>query len=138
MGTRRQWTGRFTFTKVGDAAANAADAGTTNSAAFDTNLSESPSLHVDIVNLAQNKKLKFKLQESSESNANFTDVPLGLKTNVNPATEINANGVQKYWYAGEKRYVRLVVTSVGAAPAATCRVYGILNNLAHVPENTGI
>ena len=135
---RRQWTGRFTDTKVGDVTAGAGAGDEVNSASFDTRLGGSPSFKADIVDLAQNKKLKMKMQESNDSAANFVDVPVGQKTNLNPDTEISANGLQRPFYAGNKRYVRLVITSVDAAPGATIRVYGRLDNIDHVPGNVGI
>ena len=136
--SRRQFTGQYVFAKVGDVVANAADDGTANSGSFDTNLCNAPSFNVDIVDLDAGKKLAIKMQHSDAAAADFTDVPAGIQTNANEANEIDADGVQKYFYGGVKRYIRLVVISKAAAPGATVRVYSRQDMLAHVPDNTGI
>ena len=87
--------------------------------------------------LAQNKKLTFKLQESSD-NAAWEDVPNGAKTDLDSTAEVSANGNHKFFYAGQSRYVRLVVTSVDAAPEAKLDVIYRKDRLFFKPDNTGI
>ena len=137
--SRMQYTGRYRLGQVaGDVAAGANDNDEVNSVVFDTNLSKSPAFFVDVVDLGNNKKIAFKMQHSDSSNANFSDVPTGRQTDVNPATEIEDNGRFSYYYGGIKRYIRLVVISKTAAPGATVRVYSDEHNLAHIPDNVGI
>ena len=137
--SRKQFTGQYRWGQVaGDVVAGAGDNDEVNSVVFDTNLCQSPSFDIDIVNLGNNKKISIKMQHSDESNANFVDVPTGRQTDANSATEIEDNGRRSIYYGGIKRYIRLVVISKSAAPGATVRVYSNENNLAHIPDNVGI
>ena len=157
---RKQTTDCRVLVKVGDVDASAlAKDASAESASFDTNDCRAPSFDiVDIQDLGGNAKLKFTLQESDESAANFTDVSAvgassGVRTpptNCNPATEFDADGLVTYpaeqnsaskeaiYYLGIKRYIRLKVTAVTANPGATVRVYATRDLLRAKPTNVGI
>ena len=141
MSARRQFNDCYVNAWVAEVDASAAQNGTVNSATFDTNQCYAPTINVRVRALAQNKKIKLKLQDSDENNAGWADVVnttgYGLKTDMNPDTEISANGGLNYFYAGQKRYIRVVVTSVDAAPAAKLDILFQKHMLASKPRNTG-
>ena len=137
MGSRRQFTDCYLDVWTAEVDANAVKDGTANAASCDTVDCNSVGVSVRVRALANNKKLTFKLQESSD-NAAWVDVPKGAKSDLDPAAEVDANGNHKYFYAGQSRYVRLVVTSVEAAPEAKLDVIYRKDNLFYKPENEGI
>ena len=134
--SRKQYTDCYDF-DVRTMNANAADDGVTNGASFDTQLCNAPSFAVKVASLAQNKKIAFKIQHSSD-NAAWVDVPAGLQTDAKEADEIEANGNHKYYYAGEKRYIRLVVISKSAAPDAVITYVPMQNLLLSKPNNAAV
>ena len=144
MGARRQYTDCRVVTKLNDVNAAAANNGTANSQAFDTAQGSGPSFIVDVVGLNQNKKLTMKMQHSDASAPRWTDVTMGkATTNVDPAQEITTNGLVKYnnadpCYTDIKRYIRMVVTSVGATPGASIRILTVLDGIETKPSLTGI
>ena len=142
MSARRQYNDCYTNHYVADVVAAAGQGAVANSAVFDTKDCFSPSINLNVVALAQNKSLTVKLQDSNEEAANFVDVAntanYAKKTDMEGAdATIEANGGYNFFYAGQKRYIRVVVTSVEAAPGATVRIQFQKHNLASKPRNTG-
>ena len=111
--------------------------GVTNAATFDTIDCDAPTINLKITELGNNKTIKFKLQESSDGTT-WADVADGLKTDLKVATLYNENGVHSFFYAGELRYVRLVVISSTASPAAKVSVLYQKHRLFYNPNNKGI
>ena len=134
---RQQWNDRYTNGWTPEVTASASAGGTVNSAVFDTSLCDSPVVNIRVRDLASNKKLTLKLQDSDSNTTGFVDVAKGVTSDLDPANEVTANGNASYYYAGEKRYVRLVVTSVDASPGAKLDVLFQRHQLHFTPRNTG-
>ena len=141
MSYRRQFNDCYVNQWVDSVAAAAGKDASVNSAAFDTQRCFAPSINIRVRALAANKKLSFKLQDSNESNANFVDVVntagRAPKTDMLSTTEITANGGSNYFYTGQKRYVRVVVTSLDAAPEANVDILFQKHMLESKPRNAG-
>ena len=139
MSSRRQFDDCYTNHYVSDVTADSSASGTASSATFDTSDCYSPSVNVRIASIANNKNLKLKLQHSNtNTSADFVDVPAGVQTNLDNTKQHGAVGNVKAYYAGEMKYIRVVVTSVEASPAATVRVLFQRHNLVSKPNNTPI
>ena len=140
MSQSRQFNDCYLNTWVAEVDANANDNGETNAASFDRRDCYGPTINVRVRNLAQNKNIAFKLQDSAD-NAVWADVTNetghAQRTDMLAANNISANGGYNYFYAGEKRYIRLVVISKSAAPAAKLDVLYQKHILANKPRNTG-
>ncbi len=133
--SRKQYTDCYTRTKLADVAASASNNGTVNTASFDTINCISPAFEVDVVSLAASKSISLKMQESDSSSSGFTDVE-SPATDLDSSAEIDSNGARQYYYAGDKRYIRLVVTSNDATVGATVRIFGKKDNLLEKPSLT--
>ena len=132
-----QYNDRYQSVWADEVTANATDGGVTNVIAFDTSMCDAPTLNVRIKDLATGKKIKFKLQESDSQSTGFVDVADGVVTDLVQATEYEADGVHDFYYAGNKRYCRLVVVSVGATPAAKVLCIYQRHKLHDNPKNQG-
>ena len=134
---RKQYTDCFDF-DILTMNANTANNGVTNGASFDTQLCNAPSFAVKVSALASNKKIAFKIQESSD-NAAWKDVSAAnkIKTDADQS-DIEANGKQKFFYAGEERYIRLVVISKSSTPAARVDYVPMQNLLLSKPSNQAV
>ena len=141
MSARRQFNDCYQNSWVANLAAHANKDGVANSASFDTANCFAPCINIRVADLAANKKISFKLQESDQSNAGFADVASvsgrAPKTDMLATTEITENGGYNYYYSGLKRYIRVVMTSLDAAPAANLTILFQKHMLASKPRNTG-
>ena len=141
--SRRQYTDQYTNQWADEVTANASDGGVQNLAVFDAIDCKGVCMNVHITDTASNKKVKFKIQESDNSTTGFTDVADGANSvvsNVDHSTEYentDSAGL-KFYYAGIKRYVRLVVVSVGATPASKVKCLYQKMGLYDTPSNEGI
>ena len=131
---RFQQNDRYQNVWVAEVTANTSNNGVTNVTSFDTANCNAPTINVNVTSLGVGKKIKFKLQDSDD-NTTFADVPDGVATDVVQATEITANGGYSYYYAGDKRYVRLVVVSASASPAAKVLCLYQRHRLHNLPNN---
>lgn len=130
--SRRQFADCFTATKVADVAASATNNGTANSAAMDTEGCSSPTVVCDVVSLASSKTISLVIQDSDSNSSGWADAGT---LEHGGAVAVSANGPQKLWYAGDKRYIRVKVTSTSASPGATVRMMFQKHNLYEKPEN---
>ena len=136
--SRREFTSCFTVERGGaaDLAGAAGNNGTTNGPSFDTEGCSSPTVLVHLSAIGGGKKVAFKMQHSDD-NVNWADVGDSLASDADggTSTEMSATGVKKFYYAGDKRYCRIVVVSKAANPAATVRVFHQKHNLYEKPTN---
>ena len=119
-----------------DVSANATNNGVANAKSLDTSNADSVTASVNIKTLGSNKKIAFKWQESVD-NSTWVDVADGVQSNLKKTDEYDATGAHKFYYIGSPRYVRLVVVSKTASPAATVAVVYRKDNLSYNPDNTG-
>lgn len=132
----KQFTDCYVRVKAGDmTAGNAVSAEVNNTIDFDTTGCISPSIDVDVVTLGASKTIAFKLQHRDLTTGTYVDVPAGLATDCDPADTISSTGLQQYFYAGELRYVRLVLISRAANPASTVRATYVRHNLLEKPNS---
>ena len=146
MSARRQYTDCYVNKFTAEVSADAADGGTVDSAVFDTEGQKcfSPSINVRVKDLGNNKKIALKLQHSDQAAAGFVDVTndadRAKQTDMVEANEISENTGDeglKFYYVGEKRYIKVVVVSKDAAPDAKVDIWFQQHKLANKPGNEG-
>lgn len=121
MSVRKQYSDCYTNHYVGDLAAGASVGDEDASESFDVSLCTSPSINVQVLNLAAGKSIAFKLEDSDDENA-WTEVTDSIASDLKKEDSIEDNGGYKYFYAGIKKFVRVVLISSSAASGADVRV----------------
>lgn len=130
---RRQYTDCFTVAKTAQVSASATNNADVNSAHYDTEASLSPVVVIDVTSLAAQKTLVLRLQHSDNTtSSNFEDVDDDFS---DKSVNVSANGVYVLGYTGEKRYIRLVVKSTTASPAAKVDCFWQSHRLLDKPNN---